>query len=368
MTGNLEELRAIIALKMCDGIGDISAYKLISFCGSAQEVFKEKSKHLSTIPGISASIAGLIHTGIDWKKVDKEVNFIEQNHISYVSIFDPAYPKNLLVTDSPPVLLFFTGTIEKLNHAPCVSIVGTRNATHYGTEAVAEIISSLRNTDVCVISGLAHGIDIITHKYCLQNHVPTFGVVGHGLKTIYPSTHRSYAQQMAESGGGIITEFFSDEIPNRENFPKTNRIIAGLSFATLVIEASQKSGTLITARYALDYKRQLFVLPGRYNDKNSEGCNFLIRTTAAKPILSIGSLCEELRFKKKPAAPLPKIFLELTLEEQNIMSILHQKSKSYIDHISSVSQLHVSTCSSILFNLEMKGLIRSLPGKVYELC
>jgi DNA processing protein len=367
LTKNLEELRAIIGLKMCEGIGDISAYKLISHCGSAAAVFEEKKKHLSNISGISTSIPEALSSGIDWEKVDKEVDFIEKKHINYVTILDRNYPSQLMGVDSPPVLLFFTGSIERLNTTPCISIVGTRNATGYGVSAVAEIINSLKDFDVTIISGLALGIDITSHKASLQNNISTFGVVGHGLKTVYPPIHAPYAKQMAENRGGIISEFFSDEIPNRENFPKRNRIIAGLSFATIVIEASKKSGTLITAELAVNYKKQVYALPGRYNDKYSEGCNFMIKERKVQPILSIHSLTEDLGFKRKkkttPMVPLT----ELSPEEQSLVDLIMKSNKISLDNISHGSGMNISQCSAVLFNLELKGLVRSLPGKSYEL-
>lgn len=363
----MEELRALIGLKMCEGIGDISAYKLLLHYGSASAVFDEKRQHLSSISGISPNISGLLDTGIDWGAVEKEVRFIEEKHINYITILDKNYPKLLLTIDSPPIILFFKGCIERLSTSPCISIVGTRNATNYGLDAVSEIISSLKNVDINIISGLAHGIDIFAHKECIKNDIPTFGIVGHGIKTMYPSIHAPYANEMTEKGGGVITEFFSDMIPNRENFPKRNRIIAGLSYATIVIEASKKSGTLITAELALGYHRKVFALPGRYSDKYSEGCNFLLKNRSVKPILSITSLFEELGFKKKVSTQKPAASVNLSHEENTIIQLITAKSKVGLDSISANTSISISSCSALLFNLELLGLVRSLPGKMYEL-
>lgn len=368
MTGILEELRATIGLKMCEGVGDITAYKLISFCGSAEAVYKEKKQPLLRIPGISSKIFELLHGSIDWGLVEKEIRFVEKNNINYVTIKDREYPKNLLSIDNPPILLFFTGGIEKLNSNPCISIVGTRLATGYGLDAVLEILTALKSTGACIISGLACGIDIAAHKGAMNYLMPTFGVVAHGLKTIYPSIHKIYAQRMTENGGGVLTEFFSEEIPNRENFPKRNRIIAGLSSATIVVEAAKRGGALITAEIALCYKRKLFALPGRYNDKFSEGCNVLIKSKKAKPITSINSLIEELGFKKQTREEKNPLKENLTNEELSLVKLLIENSKISLDNISSKSQLNISNCATILFALEMRGLIRSLPGKNYELC
>lgn len=353
---------------MCEGVGDITANKLISFCGSARAVFKEKKQHLSTIPGIPVKIFELLRTNIDWGIVEKEIKYIEKNHISYVSIIDREYPKNLLSTDAPPLILFFTGNIEKLNSLPCISIVGTRLATGYGLDAVQEIITGLKDSGACIISGLAHGIDIAAHKEAMNQSLPTFGIVAHGLRTMYPSTHSIYAKKMAEVGGGVMTAFFFDEMPNRENFPKRNKIIAGLSSATIIVEAAKKGGALITAEIALSYKRKVFALPGRYNDKFSEGCNKLIKSRKVLPILSITSLIEELGFKKRIIERGALSTENLTKEESDLMQLLIEKSKISLDNISATSQMSISSCSAALFGLEMKGLIRSLPGKTYELC
>jgi DNA processing protein len=364
----LEELKALIGLKMCDGIGDITANKLLMACGSAAGVFEEKNQHLSGIPGITSNIAETLRSGINWGLVDKEVDFIEKNHINLVSILDRAYPQKLIQIDSPPPILFFSGSIEPLNTAPCISIVGTRMPTSYGKEFLQQLIAALKDLGVVVISGLAYGIDITAHKESIQNNVITYGVVAHGLKTVYPAAHRPYVGELIRSGGGIISDYFSEEIPNRENFPKRNRIIAGLSSATLVIEASHNSGTLITADQARSFKRKVFALPGRYMDKSSEGCNYLLSKPGVMPILSVQSLIDDLGVIKKPKPVSSRISVSLEPQEKQIMCFFSNVERINLDDLSSRSQLKISECASILFNLEMKGLIRSLPGKTYELC
>jgi DNA processing protein len=192
--------------------------------------------------------------------------------------------------------------------------------------------------------------------------------VGHGLKTIYPAGHRECVKSMINAGGGIISDFFSEEIPNRENFPKRNRIIAGLSSATIVVEASHSSGTLITADYALSYKRKVFALPGRITDKLSEGCNYLLSKSAVKPILSIPQLIDDLGLNQKIKKPASPFQIPLEPDEVLMMNLFSKFFKINLDEVSSKSQWEISKCTSILFNLEMKGLIKSLPGKTYELC
>lgn len=364
----MEELRALIGLKICDGIGDVTANKLIATCGSALAVFNEKRQHLSNIQGVPSHVHHLLQGKIDWARVERELVFINKNQISYVAINDKDYPKNLLKSDRPPLLLFFKGPINKLNLMPCVSIVGTRLATGYGIDAVNELVLALKNSGACVISGLARGIDLAAHQASLNHHIPTFGVVAHGLKTIYPAVHRVHSQKMIDSGGGIITEFLFEEIPNRENFPKRNRIIAGLSFATIVIEAAKRGGALITADLALGYARKVFALPGRYNDKYSEGCNSLIKSGKARPVLSISDLVEELGLQSTKTEKRFSKEVLLSDEEIGFVKIFHNNRKITLDNISAKFDKSISDCSALLFNLEMKGVIRSLPGKAYELC
>lgn len=364
----MEELEALIGLKMCDGIGDISANKLLSYCGSAVSVFKEKSKHLSSIPGISAGIIDALHKGVDWGLVERELAFIAKNNIKTISILDPNYPQKLAQTDNPPVILFVRGDMSLLNTFACISIVGTRTPSYYGLEVVSNIISELKGMGVVIISGLALGIDIAAHKASLEQEIPTFGIVGHGLKTIYPQHHAPFVQQMIDHKGGVISEFFSDMIPNRENFPKRNRIIAGLSGATLVIEASKKSGTIITAEYALQYHRKVFALPGRINDKLSEGCNFLLKKSSVKPIASIVDLIDELGIKRK-TKEVKKIInhADLNLQEKVVLQLLSSTPKMGLDDLVSKSEMTIGECSSVLLHLEMIGLINNLPGKYYTL-
>ena len=350
---------------MCDGIGDITAFRLISFLGSASEVFSEKSMHLSDISGIPANIKNLLAHGVPWSKVDEELNFIDKKGIKYTTVLDKTYPQSLLQTPSPPVILFHSGSLDNLHKRTCISIVGTRNCTPYGQEFVENLITEMKTMNISVISGLALGIDITAHRKAVKNTLPTYAIVGHGLKTIYPALHRNTAQEMINSGGGIITEFFSSEKPNRENFPKRNRIIAGLSTATLVIEASPKSGTLITADYALNFKRKVFALPGRYTDKNSLGCNMLLKNKQVKPIISIHDLLDSMGLKSLPAKPAEKKVPVLEPDEQLIFQLLQTKHEISIDNIASATNLQMNVCSSLLFNLEMQGLVRSLPGKTY---
>lgn len=368
LTRNLEELNAAIGLSFCEGVGSATAAKLITKSGSPKGVFDLDKKTIGSLGGISKKVYDCLSRGINWKLVDKEVAYIENNNINYVFISDPAYPRLLKLIDQPPPILFFTGQIELINASKNISIVGTRHATQYGLDMVRDFVSSISPYRPCIISGLALGIDVAAHRAAITNHLTTFGVVAHGLKTIYPAVHQKISKQMNDTGGGLITEFFSDEQPNRENFPKRNRIIAGISYATIVVEAASKGGALITAYYANKFKRKVYALPGRYNDPFSKGCNDLISKGQAVAINSIDALTVDLGFTETVTSPVPKkIMADLTPDEQIVLNILQSRGKLDLDTITEHSQRTLTTCSHLLLSMEMKGVLRSLPGKLYEL-
>lgn len=368
LTGNLEELNAAIGLGFCEGVGAGTAAKLITKSGSAKGVFEMDKKTIHSIEGVSKKAHDFLSTGIDWRRVDKEVSYIHKHNINYVLITDPAYPKALKLIDQPPPIIFFTGEIELLNQRKCISIVGTRHATPYGMDMVKDFIRGLAPHNPCIISGLALGIDVAAHRASVEHGITTFGVVAHGLQTVYPSVHRKVAKEINKDGGGLITEFFSEELPNRENFPKRNRIIAGISSATIVVEAASKGGALITAFYANKYKRKVYAVPGRYSDTFSAGCNALIAKRSAISISSIDGLLIDLGFDSNSLEDRSQnAKIELSGNEKKIFEALHFQSKTDIDKISDLTNLNISECSHILLSMEMKGILRSLPGKIYEL-
>lgn len=364
----MEPLKSALGLCFCDGIGPGTAAKLIAACGSLEKVFEADKNQLSNMNGINKNIWQILRTKVDWARVEKEMNYIVKNNINFVLITDSAYPRLLKKIDSPPLILFFSGEIEIINRNQCISIVGTRHATSYGINMVQEFISSISTHPTCIISGLALGIDGAAHKAALANSVPTFGVVAHGLQTIYPSVHRPLASGFKKHGGGLITEFFSDESPNRENFPKRNRIIAGLSATTIVVEAADKGGALITAHYAHKYQRKVYALPGRYTDAYSAGCNDLIEKKRACSIKSVESLIADLGFihSRDPQHKIVSV-MDMPEEERLVYEILQTQNKVSLDAMACYINKDIPRCSHLLFSMEMKGLVRGLPGKIYEL-
>lgn len=368
---NNQALLYQIALTLIPGIGSVLAKNLVSYCGSPEAVFKEKEKSLLRIPEIGKIVASQIIAKRNeaLQLAEEECRFVFKNDIKHLFYTDKEYPQRLKNCNDAPALIFYTGNIN-FNSSKTIAIVGTRTATEYGKNFCEKLIEEIKiYTDIIVFSGLAYGIDICAHKAALKNNVSTAGVLAHGLDRIYPSAHRSTAEKMLEEGG-LITEFLSGTKPDKENFPKRNRIVAGLCDAVIVIEAAKKGGALITANIANSYNRDVFALPGRTNDIYSEGCNHLIKTNQASLITSAADLeylmgWEKVEVKTKNVQK--KLFLELSEEEKSIITLLNEKGKQDIDSININSNLQVSKIAATLLNLEFKGVVKSLPGKVYEL-
>lgn len=358
----------MMALSLVEGVGPINAKRLIAYCGSAEEVFKQKKSSLEIIPGIGEFTAKKLLKSKPFERVEKELEFIEKKGIEVFSFLDKRYPQRLKNCEDGPIILYSKGKMN-LNHPRIISVVGTRNPTEYGKDFTEKLIKTLINTDVIIISGLAYGIDITAHRNAMQNNIPTIGVVAHGLDMIYPGTHFSAAEKM-QKNGGILTEYMSDTNPDRENFPSRNRIVAGMADATIVIETSLKGGSMITANLANDYNRDVFALPGRITDEYSIGCNRLIRSNRAALIENPEDFIVAMGWqpstsKKKNSQP--ELFIDLNETEKNLIDLLKLKGNSGIDILSVEAKIPMSHLSGILLNLEFKGAVRSLPGKIYTL-
>lgn len=357
-----------IALTLIDGVGDVLAKQLISYCGSAEAVFKEKRRVLESIPDIGPKTAKAIIAFKDFERAEKELAFIRKHSIEVYFYLDEDYPHRLKHCPDAPVLLYYKGTAS-LNKKRMVAIVGTRNATDYGKNFTTRLVEELAAMHVSVVSGLAYGIDITAHKACVSMSVETIGVLAHGLDRVYPFIHSGIARKMVACGG-LITEHISGANPDKENFPKRNRIIAGLCDAVVVVEAATKGGALITAEIADSYNRDVFALPGRIDDVHSEGCNLLIKSHKASMLQSAADIryimgWDDEKQKSKPAQT--SLFVQLSEEEKIIIGILSEKSKAPVDDIYIRSGMVQSKVASLLLNLEFSGLVRCLPGKIYEL-
>jgi DNA processing protein len=364
-----ESLRYKIGVGMIPKIGPVLTKRLIAYCGSAEGVFKERQNHLVKIPGIGERLGDLIISYKNLEAADREIEFIHHHKITAVFYLDEGYPERLRHCEDAPVVLYIKGKTE-FNRKKVISIVGTRNPTDYGRNMTKELVEKLAaaHPDLLVVSGLAYGIDICAHKAALKNDLETAGVLGHGLSVLYPSVHREVARQMIEKGA-LVTEFRHDEKPESPNFVKRNRIIAGLADATIVMESGEQGGALITADIANSYNRDVFAFPGRVNDRYSVGCNRLIKSNRAALIESLDDLEYMMGWQKtvKSDAMQKELFVELSSEEKTMLELIRADSTATIDILAIRSNLPVSKVSALLLGLEFKGLVRCLPGKVYQM-
>jgi DNA processing protein len=364
----MNDLLYKIALTQIEGIGDVHAKKLLAYCGSCEAVFREKKHKLMKIPGIGEFLAASVVRFREFDRVEKEIRFIQKHKIQALFFLDPNYPNRLKQCEDAPAMLYYKGNTN-LNAAKIVSIVGTRKATDYGKQFCEELVEHLSaHTQLLVVSGLAYGIDICAHKAAMKHKVPTVGVLAHGLDTIYPAQHRNIAAKMTQQGG-LLTDFISETIPYKQNFPKRNRIVAGIADATIVVEAGITGGALITAEIANSYSRDVFAVPGKVSDTYSLGCNKLIKTNKAALLESVKDIEYIMGWDLKPTKskkPQKQLLLELSPEEEKIMFLLRDRGKQDIDALALGSNLAVGKLASLLLNLEFNGALRSLPGKVYE--
>ena len=355
-----------IALTLIDNVGDVTAKNLLGHFGSPEAVFKASKSHLLEIPGVGEVIACEILNTNALKQAESELRFLEKHDVKVMFFGEQNYPRRLMECADAPILLYYKGTAD-LNHPRIVSIVGTRKATEYGRYLCRQLAEVLCDQDVVIVSGLAYGIDVAAHKESLNFNIPTLGVLAHGLDRIYPAIHQPLATQMVLNGG-LLTEFPLHTNPDRENFPKRNRIIAGLADATVVVEATLKGGALITADIANSYNRDVYAFPGRVNDQYSEGCNFLVKTNRAALINHAQDLVYYMGWdtsipKKNKQIQLP---LDLSAEETLIIDMLSTSSWR-IDELCAKCGIPQSKLAVHLLNLEMQSIVVSLPGKLYKL-
>jgi DNA processing protein len=362
------ELLYQLALTLVPNIGDVQAKILINHFGNASSIFQAKKLLLEKIEGIGEVRARSIKDFNDFYLAEEELKFIEKYKVKTLFLTDDDYPKRLLNCYDSPTLLFYRGSAN-LNASKIVAIVGTRSNTEYGKQFTEKLVKDLSEQDILIISGLAHGIDAIAHKAALKNGLPTVGVVGHGLDKVYPYENTGLAKDMVKDGGGILSEFFSGTKPDKHNFPLRNRIVAGLSDATVVVETNIKGGSMITAKLADAYNRDVFAVPGRTTDKVSSGCNHLIKFNKAILLTDADELLDVLGWKekKKEKAKQKELFIELSAEEKQIVQLLQEKETVHIDEINLKSGLSSSAAAAAILNLELQNVIASLPGKMYKL-
>jgi len=361
-----QELLYLLALQKAEGIGDIYAKKLLKHCGNAKAVFYEKPASLLKIEGIgSKTIQNLKNKKILLTKAEKELEFCHKNTIQITTFTEKNYPERLKHTVDSPILIFQKGNIE-FKQQRIISIVGTRNITSYGRTFLKQFFEEIKKYNPLIISGLAYGVDILAHQLAITHNLQTVAVLAHGLDRVYPYKHQKEAINMQENGG-LLTEFWSGSKPERTNFVKRNRIVAGISQATIVIESANKGGSLITADLANSYNRDVFALPGRVSDLYSKGCNNLIKINKASLLQSGKDLAYLLNWEEVRATEIQKkLFVELNDNESLIYNYLLKEGKQSLDIIALHNHLPIFKVSSILLNLELKAVVRPLHGKLFE--
>jgi DNA processing protein len=356
-----------VALTLVPQIGAVHAKILAQHFGSAEAVFKASKKHLESVEGIGTVRAKCIKSFGDFASSEAELAFVEKHKITPLFVTDAQYPRRLLHCYDSPALLFYRGTAD-LNCPRILSVVGTRNHSDYGRQLAEKIIEDLQGEDILILSGLAFGIDSVAHRAALKNGLPTVGVLAHGLDRIYPPQNKALAKQMTAQGG-LLTDFISGTNPDKQNFPKRNRIVAGLCDALLVVESGRKGGSLITAELANGYNKDVFALPGKTTDAKSEGCNYLIQQNKAMLVTNGSDIATAMGWHPptKPAVVQRQLFAELNGHERTVVNLLQGQNGMHIDELYGKSGLSSSSVAAALLTLEMNGLAVSLPGKLYRL-
>ena len=357
----------LLAINRIPKIGPVLARQIIAYAGGVKEVFALSKKKLLEIPSIGPVLAQSIIDASTYEEAQKELDICHKKGIQICSYLCDSYPQRLKHIDDAPLLLFYKGNIEHLHSPRTLAIVGTRKPTEQGKDTLSKIIEELVPYDITIISGLAYGIDTHAHRESLKNGIPTFGIMGNGHHTIYPSSNKGLAYKMIDNGG-LMSEFFYDAGPDREHFPMRNRIIAGLSDAIIVAESRRTGGSMITADLANSYHKDVFAIPGRINDQNAEGPNLLIKSHRANLLDSAKDLAYVMGWNKPKSVQRQKqLFIEFTPEEQKIIDAIRSNPDISVDNLAIQSDMTISQIATTTLNLEFKGIIRSLPGKRFTL-
>lgn len=365
-----ETLRYQIALTLIKGIGPKLARNLVAYVGDVEGVFKQSQKSLEKIPGIGAVVAQSIKNDDVMVRAEKEMEFIEKHQIDAIFYTSKNYPSRLSFCDDAPLMMYLKGG-NQLNNRKIIGVVGTRKATEEGKINCDNLLAELavKYPDLIVISGLAYGIDICAHQSALKHNLSTYGVLAHGLDRIYPNLHRNTAKQMVENGG-LLTEFMSQTNPDRPNFVKRNRIVAGLVDALVLVESGIKGGALITSRIAHSYNRDVLAFPGNVSNEAAKGCNYLIKSNVAALIENAEDLEKAIGWESQVNAQAIQrsMFTEFKSEEEkSLYELIYKNKEMTTNELSLVSNLPVSKVNAGMITLEFMGLVKSLPGNAFRI-
>ena len=373
MSDYQQEIICSIALSNLPHIGLVTAKRLYEEAGSATTIFEYRKHITDLIPDATPLLKeALSQCDEALRLAEKEYEYTEKKHIKAYTMNSPEYPQRLLECNDAPLILFFCGNTD-LNCRHVINLVGTRRCTQYGKDICRDFIADLQREcpDVLIVSGLAYGIDIHAHRAALHNSMATVGVLAHGLDRIYPALHRQTAAKMTENGG-LLTEYLSGTTPEKVNFVRRNRIVAGISDATIVVESAEHGGALITAELASTYNRDVFAFPGRITDEFSEGCNKLIARQKATMILNADEFLKSMNWKQESSEAKTndgqqELFPQLTPEEAAIVEVLRHCDSKQVNQIVVETGLNFHTVSSCLYELEYKGVVMLLGGARYKL-
>lgn len=376
MNPDAEERFYQLALTQIENIGPRLARDLLDTFGTAREVFRAPGRQLTHLKYFGDQRINALKQ-IDYRFPEKELQFMEQHAVRPLFINDPDYPQKLRFCPDAPILLYYKGKAD-LNSSKIISVVGTRSHTSYGKAITEKLVNDLRATEgLLIVSGLASGIDGIAHRQALKSGLPTVGVLAHGLDRLYPAVHREMAKEMIDRGG-LITEFPSGTLPEKRNFPIRNRIVAGIADVTVVVETAERGGSMITAKLASSYNREVAAFPGRVTDGRSAGCNTLIRMQAAYPISRAADLLDLMNWQMppepdsarqaRPDSPTQtRLFESLNPIEQAILGLLRDHGELHIDEMMRKAGLSLSELAPALLELELSEQLESLPGRRYTL-
>jgi DNA processing protein len=366
---NLEELPYQIGLTLIEGIGDVHAKSLLAYCGSAKEVFRQKKLQLIKVPGIGGYLAASIAKGAGvLRRAEEEIRFIQKYNIRPLFFTDQGYPERLKYCNDSPIMLYYKGNAN-LNKEKIIAVVGTRRPSDYAKQITEELIKDLKTSGALIVSGLAYGVDVLAHRTALDVGLETVGVVAHGLDRIYPQLHEKTAKMMIQQGG-LLTDFMSGTNPDAVNFPKRNRIVAGICDALVMVESRREGGSLITATIAGSYNKDVFAYPGKAGEALSEGGNGLIKQNRATLIENAADLLYAMQWEEKEQTrersnQIP-LLLKLNTDEKKLMLLFEKKNTLHIDEICHASEMPMSKVSALLLQLEFSNLIKSRPGKLFE--
>ncbi len=363
MEAQEDEKQYQIGLSLIEGVGDVVGKKLLAHFGSAKSVFFAKQSQLEKINGVGKVLVNAILNTDALERAEEQLSYVKKEKVNHLFYTDKQYPYRLKQCEDAPLNLYYKGTIN-FEHDKFISIVGTRKATAFGKQFTEQLVKELAVYNPVIVSGLAYGIDVAAHKAALKFGLKTIAVFAHDLDRVYPAAHSTLAKTISNNGS-LLTEFIKGINSDRQNFPKRNRIVAGLSDATIVVESAAKGGSLITADIANSYNREVFAVPGSPDNSAAKGCNYLIKTQRAILLESAKDVIKGLNWDVKIKSVQQSIFIELNDDEQKIIDAL-SKNEMHIDALVNKLSWGFSKVANELLKAEFKGLITSLPGKIYK--